>query len=116
MSTLPDSVPRVTENTCAILSAVFPLIALTVTFQRRDMHIKIRRFRWAQRLGLWSTFASLAGLIMAVIGVQTHGLNVGASCVMWGLCILAVAGLAFTFLGAIATFENEEDASREAGT
>lgn len=101
-----------TENTCIALSAVFPLVALTVTMQKRDMHMKIRRLWIMRKLSLWSSMAAVFGLGFAVVGVELHGLDVIASFVVWVCAVVCGAGLALTLMALLATLENEEDVGR----
>lgn len=97
------------KDTCAVLTAIFPLALLTVVLERRAIHLNIRRqlwFRWATQLILT---ASAVGLAVTVLGVQLGGLKVLIGVVAWISCTVVVVGLPLTLLAALATAEMDED-------
>lgn len=103
------------EATCAVLSAIFPLVLVTGVLERRVPHIKIRRHRWFRRLFLGTFAAALCGTVYAVIGVQFGGFPPVAAIVMWVLFGAAIGGLAITLLASVATAENREDSRGKKG-
>lgn len=96
-------------STCSALSAVFPLILITVVLERSRISIKIRRTRWFRRLVLTTVAASLIGTVVAVVGVQLRGLGLVAGSVAWVILIVALVGLGAMALMIVATDEVEED-------
>jgi hypothetical protein len=97
------------EATCAVLSAIFPLILVTGVLERRVPHIKIRRHQF-YRLTFLATFtAALAGTICAVVGVQIAGLSPALGATTWVLFAVAIGGLATTLIASVATAEIQED-------
>jgi hypothetical protein len=103
------SVTVMSKDTCAVLTAVFPIALLTVVLERRSIHLNIRRqgwFRWATQT---IVSACAIGLVLTIIGVQTNGLSTLGGAVAWVACGVAVIGLPLTLLAALATAEAEED-------
>lgn len=97
------------KDTCAVLTAIFPIVLLTVVLERRAIHVNIRRqpwFRWATQLIVG---ACAVGLPLAVLGVQFEGLRVVLGAIAWLVCAVVVFGLPFTLLAALATSEMEDD-------
>lgn len=103
------------QATCAVLSAIFPLVLATGVLERRDPHIKIRRHRFFRRVFLGTFGAALCGTVYAVIGVQFGGFTPVAAIVMWILFGAAVCGLAVTLLASVATAEIQEDSRGKKG-
>jgi hypothetical protein len=99
----------VNAATCGVLSAVFPLVLLTVAIERRSVSINIRRttwFRWIASIGVG---ACAIGLPMTVGGVAADGLEG-----LWGWTCWAAAAISFAVLAVVAmmiivTSEVEED-------
>lgn len=106
-----------TEATCAVLSAVYPLVLITVVLEQRSIHLEIRRRRWFRVVTFTIVAGSLVGLVLSVVGVQLHGLGVGPGVVNWLVGLIAVGGLGFLLLSVLATLQAEEDseADPEAG-
>lgn len=103
------------KDTCAVLTAIFPIALLTVVLERRAIHLNIRRqpwFRWATQFIL---AASAVGLVLTVLGVQLSGLKVLFGIVAWMTCAIVVIGLPLTLLAALATAEMDEDRESSAG-
>jgi peptidoglycan biosynthesis protein MviN/MurJ (putative lipid II flippase) len=98
-----------TEATCAVLTAIFPLVLLTVVLERRAIHVNIRRREWFRKVTQVTIVSALAGLLLTVLGVQWHGLNVTLSFLAWAAFAVAVGGLTFNLLAAGASAEVEED-------
>lgn len=103
------------EATCAVLTAIFPLVLLTVVLERRAVHINIRRTKWFRVMTQVTVTASLIGLPLTVVGVQFHGLDWRLGWVAWLTFAAAFFGLGFNLLGAAASDEAREDgdAARE---
>lgn len=97
------------QDTCAVLTAIFPLVLLTVVLERRTIHIKIRRRQWFRRTVLATISASAIGLLLTVIGVQTDGLISILGLFAWIAFAVASGGLVFSLLASMATVELEED-------
>lgn len=101
--------PRMSKDTCAVLTAVFPVVLLTAVVERRTIHINIRRQGWFR----WATQAIVAacavGLVLSVVGIQVDGLASWLGLAAWIACAAAIVGLPFTLLAALATAEAEED-------
>lgn len=97
--------------TCTALSAVFPLILITVVLERPRVSVKIRRTRWFRRLMLTTFAASLIGTALSVIGVQLDGFGLLAGTVLWLVLGVALTGLGAAALMIVATDEVEEDAT-----
>lgn len=99
----------ISKDTCAVLTAIFPVVLLTVVLERRAIHLSIRRqpwFRWATQIIVG---ACAIGLPLAVLGVQFGGLTVILGVIAWMACAVVALGLPFTLLAALATAEAEED-------
>lgn len=109
MSAVTCTVGRVNSDTCSALTAVFPLILVTVTLQRRDMHVNIRRLRMTRVVLMGSVAVCLIGLLTTLIGIEIGGLAGIAAALAWTLLALAVIGLGFVVLAIHATLEGEED-------
>lgn len=97
------------NDTCAVLTAVFPIVLLTAVLERRSIHVNIRRKGWFR----WSTQAIVAssaiGLGLAIVGVQSDGLSSLFGVLAWLMCAIAIVGLPWTLIAALATAEAEED-------
>jgi len=97
-------------ETCTALSAVFPLILIAATQQRRDMHIRIRRLRFTRWVLLVAMAVCLAGLVYSLIGVQIGGFKGVAAIFVWALALIAVGCFGYVILAIHASIEGEEDA------
>lgn len=97
------------KDTCAVLTAVFPIVLLTVVLERRAIHLNIRRQGWFRWTTQYIVGGCAVGLPLAVIGVQTNGLSLIWGALAWVGGAVAVLGLPFTLLAALATAEAEED-------
>lgn len=103
------------KDTCVVLTAIFPIVLLTVVLERRAIHLNIRRqgwFRWATQI---IVLACALGLPLTVLGVQWDGLKLVLGLIAWLTCAVVVLGLPFTLLAALATAESEEDRARPEG-
>lgn len=98
------------SDTCAVLTAVFPLVLVTVVVERRTVHAKIGLQRWYRGVIQATVGAALVGLVLSVIGVQTGGLVDAYALFAWLAGAVAIAGLAFALIASIATHEVAEDA------
>ena len=98
-----------TEATCAVLSAIFPLVLVTGVLERRSAHMRIRRHRFFRATSLTTFTSALCGTVYAVIGVQLGGFVPAAAVVIWVLFAVAVAGLTVTLLAFLATAEAKEE-------
>lgn len=97
------------EATCAVLTAIFPLVLLTVVLERRAIHLNIRKKKWFRTMTQITVAASLIGLVLTVVGVQLHGLDWRLAWVAWLASAAAIVGLAFNLLGTAASDEARED-------
>jgi hypothetical protein len=97
------------EATCAVLSAVSPLILITIVLEQRSVHLEIRRRTWFRRATLIVVIASLVGLALSVVGVQAGGLAPISANVNWVAGAVSLLGLGALLLAIIATLEDEED-------
>lgn len=97
------------EATCAVLSAVHPLILITIVLEQRSVHLEIRRRTWFRRATLAVVLASLVGLALSVVGVQSGGLAPVFATVNWVAGTVSLLGLGVLLLAIIATLEDEED-------
>ncbi|MFF2494904.1 hypothetical protein [Agromyces sp. NPDC058064] len=102
-----------TEATCAVLSAVYPLVLITVVLEQRSIHLSIRRRRWFRVLTFTIVAGALIGIALSVIGVQLHGLGPVAGAANWLVGLIAVGGLGFLLLSMLATLQAEEDAETD---
>ena len=102
------------KDTCAVLTAVFPIVLLTAVLERRAIHVNIRRQRWFRRATQAIVTACAVGLVLTVIGVEVGGLASLIGVVAWMTCGIAILGLPFTLLAALATAEAEEDRDTDA--
>ncbi len=97
------------EATCAVLAAVFPLYMVTAILERRATNMGIRRrkfYRWISFLSV--SFAAI-GTVYAVIGVGAGGFSVGHAFVLWLLFYVSSLGVVLAVVGSLATAELEED-------
>jgi len=99
----------VNAATCAALSAVFPLILITVVLERPRISVKIRRMRGFRRLVLTTIAASLIGTTVSLVGVQLNGFGLLGGVAAWIVLFVALAGLGTTALMIVATDEVAED-------
>lgn len=99
----------VNAATCAALSAVFPLILITVVLERPRVSIKIRRAPWFRKIVMPTIAASLIGTIVSLIGVQMDGFGPVAGAFAWVVVAAAVLGLGTMALMIVATDEVEEE-------
>lgn len=97
------------EATCAVLTAIFPLVLLTVVLERRAIHVNIRKKTWFRVMTQVTVTASLIGLTLTVVGVQLHGLYWRLGWVAWLAFAAAFFGLGFNLLGTAASDEARED-------
>ena len=102
-----------TEATCAVLSAVYPLVLITVVLEQRSIDLDIRRRRWFRAVTFTIVAGSLVGLVLSVIGVQFHGLGPVAGAANWLVGLIAVGGLGFLLLSVLATLQAEEDSGTD---
>lgn len=101
------------EATCAVLSAIFPLVLVAGVLERRVPHIKIRRHRFFRNVFLGMFTAALCGTVYAVIGVEVGGFTSVNAIFVWTLFAIAIGGLATTLLASVATAEIEEDSRKK---
>lgn len=85
------------EATCAVLSAVYPLILITIVLEQRSVDLEIRRRTWFRRATLAVVVASLVGLAPAFATAN------------WVAGAVSLLGLGVLLLAIIATLEDEED-------
>jgi hypothetical protein len=97
-------------DTCAVLTAVFPLVVLAILTERRNVALKVRRTKPFRLGALWGSISSAFGLPLAVIGVQIDGFGAQFAWVAWLAFAVATASLVLLVMLHIATAENEEDA------
>lgn len=97
------------EATCAALTAVFPLIMLAIVAERRYVAMKVRRLRLFRAAQLTTLGLSLGGTATALLGVNLGGYSPLPGFGVWAITFVALAGLGFTLIAAIATAEVEED-------
>lgn len=96
-------------ETCAVLTAVFPLILLAFLAERRSLRLKVRRNRFFRGVAEYTVFVALSGLIFSVVGTQLNGLNSLAAVLAWTQFAVTMAGL-FVLAGFhIASAEVDED-------
>jgi hypothetical protein len=102
-----------TKETCIALSAVFPLILVTMAIEhRRALRFVDRRegvFKWIVEYG---TMGSVIGLVMSVVGVQTNGLNLSFTIIVWALFAGGVFGLALTLVAIVEQDREDRDEDR----
>ncbi|SFN65851.1 hypothetical protein SAMN05216219_1537 [Mycetocola miduiensis] len=92
-----------------MLTAVFPIVMLTVAVERRSIDLKIRRLRWFRFLSVAALVSSFVGLGLVLLGVEHSGLGALWGSVAW-LCAGASVGvLTATLIAVLATAEVEED-------
>ena len=99
-----------TEATCAVLTAVYPLVLITVVLEQRSVHLGLRRRSWFRRFTIAVVTSSIVGLCASLIGVQLHGMGVDSAWLNWAAAFVAIFGLGFLLLAVLATLESEEDA------
>jgi hypothetical protein len=100
----------VNQETCAVLTAVFPIVMLTVAVERRSVHVKIGRLKWFRKLSVVAVASSFAGLLLVLAGVQTDGLeNLLLAITAWLLTIVSVGVLTVVLISVLATAEVDED-------
>lgn len=100
-----------TKDTCMALSAVFPLILVTMAIEhRRALRFVQRREGFFQWIVERSTMGALAGLVMTVIGVQTNGLAMPFTVLAWFLFGFGVLGLTLVLVAIV----EQDRADREA--
>jgi TRAP-type C4-dicarboxylate transport system permease large subunit len=100
-------------DTAGVLTAVFPLVLIAFMAERRNLTMKARRSATFRRIASYAASASILGLVVSVVGVQTGGLASGWGIAAWGLFALAIAGL-FSLTGMhMASAEVEEDRKRK---
>jgi hypothetical protein len=71
------------EDTCAALSAAFPIVLFTIIFNGRATRKKYRRgalYKYTLSFGI---IAGVTGLFASAIGVQTSGLGAGTATITW---------------------------------
>jgi len=95
--------------TCSALTAVFPLILITVVLERPRVSIKIRRKPWFRRLVLPTIATSLIGTGLSAVGVQVDGYAPFVAVFAWCTFAFALGGLGTIALMIVATDEVEED-------
>ncbi|RLK52494.1 hypothetical protein [Microbacterium telephonicum] len=104
-----------TADTAAVLTAVFPLVLLAFMAERRNLTMKARRSTLFRRVASYSASASVLGLIVAVVGVQTGGLPSGWGIAAWALFGITIAGL-FSLTGLhMASAEVQEERKEKKG-
>ncbi|WP_203135342.1 hypothetical protein [Microbacterium sp. JZ31] len=102
-------------ETCAVLSAVFPLVLLAFIAERRNLTMKARRSGLFRQIAQSTAVAAVVGLPLTIFGVQREGLAGVAAVMAWALFGASVAGL-FVLTGFhVATTEIEEDEPEAGG-
>jgi hypothetical protein len=95
--------------TCQALTALFPLVMITLMLERREMAVPLRRRTWFRKGHLALISVATVGLWLAIWGCQTSGLDGFLALVAWCVVSLAVLGLALTLLASTASAEVRED-------
>lgn len=80
-------------DTCAVLTAVFPLVLLAFLAERRSLRLKVRKMRIFRRIAEYTTMFTIFGLVAAVVGVQLGGLEGVAALITWAFFVAAIMGL-----------------------
>lgn len=94
-----------------MLTAIFPIVLLTVVLERRLIHVKIRRRPWFRIVTQVVIVAAVGGLLFTVFGVQLGGYGPVIGWLAWAAFLISIAGLTFNLIAATASAELEEDAS-----
>lgn len=110
----PGLVTRVNAETCAALTAAFPLILITVTLSRRELHVKIRRLRGTRLVLQGAVAVCLLGLAWALVGINHDGWDGPNAFITWGFAVVAGLFLGYFIIAHHATAEIEEDESEDA--
>lgn len=98
-------------ETCAVLTAVFPLVLLAVLTERRSLRIKVRKSVFFRRSSEYTVMVALAGLVLSVIGTQLRGLGGLFGVLAWVQFGVTMAGLFTLAAFHIASSEVDEDAA-----
>jgi hypothetical protein len=96
-------------DTCAALSAVSPLILITVMLERARISGKIRRMAWFRHVVVVTVAVSLIGTALSVVGAQLRGFELVAGMLAWAALAVAIVGLGATALMIVATDEVVKD-------
>ena len=99
------------QETCAVLAAIFPLVMITVVLERRAVALQIRRRSFFRRSTMAVVTVSVLGLLFAVIGVEAGGLTGVAMFAEWAFFAVSTSGLIGFGLTHMATTEAAEDAA-----
>lgn len=110
-----DALAFMSPATCAALSAVFPLILVTMAIEhRRAIRLVRRRERLFKWIVEYSMMGALIGLVIRVIGVQIDGLATVWAIFVWVFVGFGVLGLGF-MLVAIVEQDREDHADELRG-
>lgn len=99
--------------TCGALSAVFPLILLSIGVERRNLAMKLRQWRWYRRIAIAGLSAGLIGTVLAIVGIQTDGYAWPSAFFIWTAFAVAIFALGLVSLMLMASHEIEEDAASD---
>ncbi len=96
------------QETCMALSAVFPLILVTIVIEHPRVlrHVE-RNGPKLNSLIAWGMGTSLTGLVACIIGVQLKGLPLFIAALVWLWFGVSIVILAIVLM-AIVQFEHEE--------
>jgi len=98
----------VTQETCTALSAVFPLILVTLAIEHPRVLRHVQRNGPALNTVIgYGMTASLAGLVASIIGVQIGGLPLIVAISTWAFFGGSIFVIAFVLI-MIVQFEHEE--------
>lgn len=94
---------------------MFPLITIALVLERRSLPENIRKGRRFRLATEYATLASLIGLVLVVIGVQTDGLVAGWAAVAWTFFGISIALFGAHLLLILLHAENLEDSAPPEG-
>lgn len=97
------------SETCAALTAVFPLITIALVLERRGLPERLRRHKQFRLWTEYATLASILGLALSVVGVQLRGLESGWAIVAWFLFGVSLLVFAAHLVLLLLNSEAEED-------
>lgn len=96
-------------ETCAVLTAVFPLVLLAFLAERRSLRMKVRKNGFFRRAAEYTAIFAIAGLVFTVIGTQVNGLTGVFAVLAWVQFAATIAGLLCLAMFHIVSAEADED-------
>ena len=96
------------EATCAVLTAVFPIVLIATLLEGRFVSAHLRKtnsYTWTVGFG---SMLSLVGIVLSVVGVQLTGWQEGMAVFAWTIFVASLLCLFVIILLLALSFDSED--------